>query len=475
MNPNIAVPKDICHECTLKDKIFNNREDMINDKDCLIVERNVTIKGLMETIKKMTKERTGILKKAKETDSLKKTISEKNKETSNMKVAIVTKDGPLAEVRAQAYTCRTDIEIDNSNEVTVEAEVKKCQKCIFTAPNIQILGLHMENDHQYQFDCNECNKKFPFKNQLKMHKRENHEEGTFACFVCSSKFKSHQELKQHIQKRCKTQNNSSTVKIVHKHNEDINKEDEHKCPKCPKITNNQVSLVNHMNTMHSIKAEKCDSCGQEFQSREELIKHIVDTHTKQGTAVIPRHICKVCNIEVHGDINRDNHICRKPQWCCDWCKEEFYSSEARKTHICQQHRFKTVDEQLNARRRSNIECSNGPECWRASLGKCWFKHSQRVNILSQQQQGQQQQGHQGRQGNQGRQGQQSHGQREQQEQEGQGQDWQFQQRHGRRGQRQQGQGQLYCRFQERCFKGEFCKYKHFEQNFQINSQSQNNQ
>ena len=171
MNPNIAFPKNICHECTLKDEIFNNREDVINDKDCLIVERNVIIKGLMETIKKMTKERTDILKKAKETDSLKKTISEKNKEISNMKVAIATKDGLLAEVRAQADTCRTDIEIDNSNEVTVEAEVKKCKKCIFTAPNIQILGLHMENDHQYQFDCHECNKKFPFKNQLKMHKK----------------------------------------------------------------------------------------------------------------------------------------------------------------------------------------------------------------------------------------------------------------------------------------------------------------
>ena len=330
INPNIAIPKPVCHECTLKDVIFNNREDMINEKDCLIVERNATVKGLMDTIKTMTKEKTELIKKVKETDNLKKTVAEKNKEISNMKVAITTKNDMLAAFKAQADNLRQDTRNDNSNEVTVEAEVKKCKKCVFTAPNMQILGLHMENDHEYEFQCSDCNKKFPFKNQLKMHRRETHEQGTYSCFVCSSKFKTHKELKQHIQRRCKTNNTTSPPQIVHKHNEDIHKEDEHKCPKCPKITNNQVSLVNHINTMHITKTEKCDNCGMEYQSREELIKHIVEIHTNQGVNIIQRHICKVCNVELNGDNNRDTHICRKPEWCCTWCKKEFYSSEAKK-------------------------------------------------------------------------------------------------------------------------------------------------
>ena len=58
---------------------------------------------------------------------------------------------------------------------------------------MNVLGLHMENDHQYEFPCTVCNKKFPFKNQLKIHKREVHEEGSFACFVCSKKYKTHKE------------------------------------------------------------------------------------------------------------------------------------------------------------------------------------------------------------------------------------------------------------------------------------------
>ena len=319
----------------------------------------------METIRNMTKERTDILKKAKETDKLKKIMFEKDKEISNLRMVIKTKDELLSLHKSKSDSEGPVTENQMNDEIFVEAEVKKCKKCVFTAPNMQILGLHMENDHQYQFECNECNKKFPFKNQLKIHKREVHEQGTFSCFVCNDKFKTHKELKQHIQKRCKTQNTPAPTNIVHKHNEDIQKRDEHKCPKCPKITNNQVSLVNHINTMHMVKMEKCDSCGLEYQSREELVKHIVDNHTQQGTQIIQRHVCKVCNVEVHGNNSRDNHICRQPQWHCDWCKEQFYSSEARKNHICVKHRFKTVGEQLTARKRSNIECRNGTECSRA--------------------------------------------------------------------------------------------------------------
>ena len=206
--------------------------------------------------------------------------------------------------------------------MVLEAEVKRCKRCRFTAPNLQVLALHIENDHELEFDCNECGNKFPFKNQLKIHRREVHEEGSFACFVCNAKFRTHKDLTQHIQKRCKTNSNPAQKIIVHKHNDDILKEDEHRCPKCPKITNNQVSLVHHMNTMHRVatekcdtcghdfesrevlikyivdnhtqaKTEKCDTCGQDFENREVLVKHIVDNHTQPNTTIIPRYICKV--------------------------------------------------------------------------------------------------------------------------------------------------------------------------------------
>ena len=63
-----------------------------------------------------------------------------------------------------------------------------------------VLGLHMENNHVYEFVCSDCESKFTFKNQLKLHRREVHEEGAFACFVCNNKFKTLKQLKEHIQK-----------------------------------------------------------------------------------------------------------------------------------------------------------------------------------------------------------------------------------------------------------------------------------
>ena len=171
----------------------------------------------------------------------------------------------------------------------------------------------------------------------------------FSCFVCNEKFRTHKELKQHMQKRCKT--NSAPKQIVHKHNEDIMKEDEHKCPVCPKITNNQVSLVNHINTAHAACKEKFDSCGQQFESIETLIKHIVDNHTVKGSHVIQRHICQVCNVELHGDEAKNNHTCRKHQDTCSFCKTKFYSQEVKKQHICGEHHYKSVDDQLLARKR----------------------------------------------------------------------------------------------------------------------------
>ena len=177
MNPDIVRPSSLFHECELKDQIFNNQEKSIDEKEGVIVEKTATIKGLMETIKNMTKEGVEVQKKAKETDNLKKSVGEKNKKISNLKAEVKTKDGLLAMAQAKSENVQTEVQNTGTDEVTVEAKVKKCKKCKFTAPNLHLLALHIENDHQFQFDCNDCNKKFPSKNQFKIHRREVHEQG----------------------------------------------------------------------------------------------------------------------------------------------------------------------------------------------------------------------------------------------------------------------------------------------------------
>ena len=134
---------------------------------------------------------------------------------------------------------------------------------------------------------------------------------------------------------------------------------------------------------------KCDSSGQEFENKEILIKHIVDNHTVMGTHVIQRHICKVCNVEVHGEEAKSNHSCRKPPFTCSYCKQSFFSQEAQKIHICEQHQNKSVTEQLRALKRKTVECTHGVNCYRARRGRCWFKHTIPVQVSPHVGQGQQ--------------------------------------------------------------------------------------
>ena len=484
MNPGEETDIVSCHNCDLKDEVIVDKDSMIDAKETVVAEKNAAINGLMQRLKKLEEERTLLKKRVEQTEKLKETVSTRNKEISNLKVQICTKDQLLALAKNTTDTVNVDIQLNP------EAVVKKCKKCTFTAPNMDVLGLHMENDHQYQFDCNECGKKFPFKNQLKLHRREIHEEGTFACFVCNEKFKIHKQLKAHIQRKCKSQSMSAPKApnpIVHKHNEDILPEDEHKCPKCPKITNNQVSLLNHMNTVHQATIDKCDTCGQEFTNREILVKHIVDNHTNIGIQQggwkkvqyyekrgqqqqhgqwLPKHKCQQCqyetnsqnelefhietlhhngnarnwchrcNIEVNRENTRERHICRMPDFdtenTCNFCKAEVISTEAKQNHVCEQHPFKTVSQQNREKRRPHIECNNGIECWRAKLGKCWFKHSNIVNVLPHQEQ-----------------------------------------RQMVEARTNSARPPLYCKYQDQCFKGQqLCRFKHINQDFLQSNQSQ---
>ena len=468
-------------------------------------------------MKTLSAEKLTLAKKVELTDKLKGDVHQKDKEISALKVQLETKDKLLA-------IAKGTLEQENTtDEILLDAMIKRCKKCNFTANDMNVLGLHMENDHQYEFECAECSKKFPFKNQLKLHRRETHEEGTFVCFVCNEKFKTHKQLKAHIQRKCKSDRPlQSGNKIVHKHNEDILPEDEHKCPKCPKITNNQVSLMNHVETVHMNKKETCDKCGKTCTNREDLVKHIVDNHTNvvirqqqqlaghsgrtqqqggqqggpqgveqggpqgglQGWSALPQGglqggpqggmqgglqgellprfkcqgcryetnsqhelefhkgtmhqqtgvICHRCNTEIDENNTMENHMCRlpgdDPENTCNFCKNQFNSREEKRKHICQHHRFKTVEQQRREKSRANTECNNGADCWRAKRRMCWFKHSQPLNTTP----------HMGQ----------------------------------RQGQAAAGTSpQLYCRYQERCFKGEqFCKFKHFNQGFLLNNPPQ---
>ena len=474
------VLKSGCHECKCKDEVLEENRVAIIEKDLKLDEKSATIVGLMTTAKNAAVAKAAADKRVTQAESMKQKLVDKTKEVEILKAEVKTKDAIIALLKAEGEqsgheeveVVEEEIQIVNGGGGRTERKI--CKKCKFTAENMQVLELHVENDHQGNlFECEKCNKKFPFKNQLKLHRRQDHEEGTFACFVCNDKFRTHKDLKQHMQRKCKSPSRPAVRATSQRENEDILPEDEYRCIKCDKVTNNQVSLLNHMKEKHQTVANawtgnKCITCGKEFEARDSLVKHIADTHI-QNNNIVNRHICVVCNVEVHGDETRDGHMCRKPEHTCSFCQIKFYSQEARKNHICSAHQFKTMEQQAKSIERKNIPCRWGDSCFRASRGRCWFKHSRGINTIPPQGpvarlqgaggqraevqgaggQGADIQGHGfqdpgwhvvGHQGP-GRQGAGHHG-------------------GGRQGARQQhgGKSTLWCRFQDKCLRRASCKF-----------------
>ena len=131
------------------------------------------------------------------TNELEAQISTINKEITNLSVEIITKDQFFFNFKDQVQP------VAINEEIFVDVFVKNFKKCSFTPPKMKVLWLHIEKDHQYEFQCFYCNHRYKLKHCPEMHKREVHYKGTLVCFVCNEKVRSNKELKQHIQKRRK--------------------------------------------------------------------------------------------------------------------------------------------------------------------------------------------------------------------------------------------------------------------------------
>jgi uncharacterized C2H2 Zn-finger protein len=61
------------------------------------------------------------------------------------------------------------------------------------------LVVHMQNEHNKEFQCGQCHHFYQSEKHLAWHKRDVHGEKNFKCPHCKSKFTRNQNLQQHIQ------------------------------------------------------------------------------------------------------------------------------------------------------------------------------------------------------------------------------------------------------------------------------------
>ena len=158
------TPKVNCHECVYKDENLVKLDKLLSEKDVMLEEKSATIRGMKEPLRKNSKVRAEMQKKVDQTDKVQRKLVLKQKKVANLKTPIQTKN-KVEEV--QSGIDPTEVNNTTAQEVILDLIVKKCKKCNFTPPTMDVLGLHMENDHQYEFPCTDCNKKFPFKKTVK--------------------------------------------------------------------------------------------------------------------------------------------------------------------------------------------------------------------------------------------------------------------------------------------------------------------
>ena len=349
----INVDKESCKECETKDnenqqirlerlrdindegndlrKTIAEKNVELEEKETKIVEQSGTIVGLLNKMRHHAKEKQGMAKKIKEIVRLKKIVADKEKNITHLMIAVQTKDALMKIKESQEKQTEK-----SSQEIVIEAEVVKCktENCNFEAVNKNVMINHIENYHKCTvFECPHCDKKFRFKNKMKLHIKQTHETN-FACFACNTTFQAYKDLQKHIQRRCKTGDNTSKSKNTvtpsvttttstitpnhHTTQRPMSGPSTFKCPRCSKELINQKTLVEHINQVHTARIDnKCEVCNKECNNKDELVKHIDKYHTQ---SIIERHICSRCNVEVHGGSNKESHRCRPPQWNCHFCK-----------------------------------------------------------------------------------------------------------------------------------------------------------
>lgn len=169
----------------------------------------------------------------------------------------------------------------------------------------------------FTFRCNQCDRRFAFKNNLDDHTIKVHTKvRNFFCSKCPKAFHLSHERAKH--EKCVHWNASklsgtSTCynirtpifhlsRIVHL------KELKFPCPHCPKLLPSNCKRETHILAVHtedSAKPYQCSYCSKGF-----ALKAILEDHENTHTNARP-HLCPVCTLGFNNQATRNAHVKNK--------------------------------------------------------------------------------------------------------------------------------------------------------------------
>lgn len=189
MNPNVVEAPEECHKCECKDKVINNQENLIRDKEALVLEETAKVKELISIVKEkenklweaVTKSNK-LEKESKEAkdqheinvDSLTEAVGSLIKSNNNLKVE-------LAKEKLLRESIEKDKQPDNNSVSDAQVHVPESS---------QRVSMNKESKEN---KCQACDKSFNSASDLDMHMNDKHTEST--CPICDKNSRPRSTLK----------------------------------------------------------------------------------------------------------------------------------------------------------------------------------------------------------------------------------------------------------------------------------------
>ncbi|XP_062705625.1 zinc finger protein 184-like [Aedes albopictus] len=136
----------------------------------------------------------------------------------------------------------------------------KCpyEGCDYRATKYGAMYVHKRSKHQSTFECDMCDKKFAFANQLKQHETIHTGEKPYQCDVCDKPFRRLYSFKEHM--------------AIHEG------EQRYVCNLCGKSFARPRYLAAHVATHSTKRPFECTMCGANYKTKGELTKHVRAKH-----------------------------------------------------------------------------------------------------------------------------------------------------------------------------------------------------
>ncbi|XP_063543608.1 zinc finger and SCAN domain-containing protein 22-like [Cydia strobilella] len=196
--------------------------------------------------------------------------------------------------------------------------------------------VHSTHTTQELYECNICQKKFKYKNNMNVHKRIHLKDKPYECSSCEKRFAQKSYLIAHIrihtgQKpyKCKICNKAFVESTNLRRHQIVHTGDKrYSCKICETQFTQKSSLLVHLRRHEGYKPFKCDICHKQFVGRSDIVSHL-RTHSGYSRPKAPRernYCCEICGkkfesqyaLKRHQTIHMDVKI--KP-YTCEICKK----------------------------------------------------------------------------------------------------------------------------------------------------------